>query len=96
MPALQPPLPELRQFTDAARPWESRGDGLGQAVYGTREAWIVARREWEAGHGITVAEWFTLACEDALAQGGLAAMNATFSAYLTEDDDGEGDPRLTA
>jgi hypothetical protein len=41
-------------------------------------------------------EWFTLACEDALAQGGLAAMNATFSAYLTEDDDGEGDPRLTA
>jgi hypothetical protein len=43
---------------------------------------------------VTLLEWFGLGCDDALARGGLDAMNATFSAYLVEREDDE-DPRET-
>lgn len=89
------PPPELRLWEDPSREQQHRGDGLGLGVFGSREAWLAARRAWEAAHGTGIGEWFCLVCEDALHRCGLAEMNRVFSLYHVEDDARE-DPRLTA
>ena len=85
---METPPEHLRQFGDS---WDD-GKGLGGDVFGSREEWITARREWEAEHGITLDEWFRLLCAEQLARGGLQEMNTMLSVYFTEYEDYE-DPR---
>lgn len=84
---------QLRQYTDLA--CRTATADLGVSAYPDRAAWLAARREWEAGHGVTVAEWFRQVCDYALRRAGLQAMNDAFSLYFTEDED-EFDPRVAS
>ena len=84
------PPPELRMFCDLSK---ADGRGPGMDAYPDRAAWLAARREWEAAHGMTLKQW-----EDALiAQ--LHAEDCTLSQlndaarFMIEDDDFT-DPRL--
>lgn len=81
--------PELRMYGDPSVPG---GRGPGMDAYATRDAWLAARREWEAGAGMTTAEWFEAVVADGARRGGLQGLNEAFSAFFTEGDDHE-DPR---
>ena len=76
--------PELRQYDD---PSVVGGRGPGMDTYATRDAWLAARREWEAAAGMTTAEWFRLVVDDGARAAGLQGLNEAFSAYFTEADD---------
>jgi hypothetical protein len=90
------PGPELRRFTDASRP-EHTGPDLGANVYPDRAAWLAARAEWAAVHGMTVPEWFgAMLAETREAGCTLDELNLAFGRYLTEPDEDRGDPRLPA
>ncbi len=85
------PPPELRLFTDPSRPG---GRGTGLDAYADRGAWLAARREWAAGPGMTVVEWFGVMLGELRAERcTLDQTNQAFSQFLVEDDDWE-DPRL--
>lgn len=85
------PPPELRMFCDLSR---ADGRGPGMDAYPDRAAWLAARRDWEAAHGMTLNEW-----EDAMV-GELLADHCTLAElndsvrFMIEDDDFR-DPRLT-
>jgi hypothetical protein len=51
---LEAPPPELLTFAGLS---QVDGRGLGMDAYPDRAAWLAARRDWEARHGMTVGEW---------------------------------------
>ena len=87
-----PPV-ALRTFDDPS--WSHDPSEIGRAAYGSREAWLAARAEWAAGHGMTITEWWRELVEETQARARtMAEINEPFSAaYLTEADD-DYDPRL--
>lgn len=89
--ALAVPPPQLRMFGDPSAPG---GRGPGMDAFADRAAWLAARREWAAGHGLTVLEWWDELLAESLADGcSLDELNMAFSRYMTEPDDWS-DPRL--
>ncbi len=87
---LKAPPPELLMFTD---PSKADGRGPGMGAYPDRGAWLAARHDWEARHGMTVAQW----SESALAElesraSSLDEFNEVLSLTMYEPDDWQ-DPR---
>jgi hypothetical protein len=89
-----PPV-ALRRFDDPS--WRIPAEQLGQAVYGSRDAWLAARAEWAAEHGLTVMEWWDALVQQVIATAEtLDDLSMPFgSEYLIQDDD-ETDPRAVA
>lgn len=84
--------PELRQYDD---PSVAGGRGPGMDAYASRDAWLAARRAWEAAAGMTTGEWFEAVVADGARAGDLIGMNAAMAVYFTEDDE-DFDPRIGA
>ena len=88
-----PPV-ALRTFSDPS--WSHDPAETGRAVYGTREAWLAARAEWAAEHGMTITEWWQELVQETVSRARtLAEINEPFSAAYFIEADEDDDPRLT-
>lgn len=88
---LKAPPAELLMFTDPSQPG-GRGPGMG--AYRDRGAWLAARADWSARHGMTIAEWSVATLEELSRRAGsLAEMSQAIDLVMFEEDDWQ-DPRM--
>jgi hypothetical protein len=92
--ALPAPPEALLNFSDPSR-YPPRGPGMD--AYPDREAWLAARRDWEARHGLTIPQWSEATHAELAARAGtLAELNEALALTMYEDDEEDGhyaDPR---
>ena len=89
--SLPAPPETLLMFADPSR---GGGRGPGMDAYPDRAAWLAARHDWEARHGMTIAEWSgaTLA-ELQRRAGSMTELNEALELTMFEADDWQ-DPRM--
>ena len=88
--SLPAPPEALLMFADLSK---VGGRGPGMEAYPDRAAWLAARREREARHGMTIAEWATSTLAELSARArSLGEMNEAAELTMHEPDDWQ-DPR---
>jgi hypothetical protein len=91
--SLDAPPVELLMFSDISVP---DGRGPGMDAYLDRAAWPAARHDWEARHGMTVAQWSDATFAELRARAGsLDELNEALALTMFEEDDWQ-DPRQAA
>lgn len=89
--SLPAPPEALLMFADLSRPG---GRGPGMEAYPDRAAWLAGRREWEARHGMTIAEWSSATLAELRRRAGsLDEFNEALELTMYEEDDWQ-DPRI--
>jgi hypothetical protein len=92
---IEVPPAALRMYADPS--WSIDPAETGKAVYGSREAWLAARAQWAAGHGMTIMDWWhELVRETPGRARTLPEANEPFSAAYSIEADEDQDPRLPA
>jgi hypothetical protein len=87
---LEAPPAELLMFTD---PSQRGGRGLGMGAYPDRGAWLAARSDWAARHGMTIAEWSAATLEELHRRASsLDELSEAIDLIMFEEDDWQ-DPR---
>ena len=92
--SLPAPPVALLAFSDPSR-FPPRGPGMD--AYPDRAAWLAARHDWEARHGVTIAAWSEATHNELAARAGtLAELNEALELTMYEPDEGDewSDPRM--
>ena len=72
-----PAPPEALLYVRRPQSWRPDGRGPGMDAYPDRAAWLAARRDWEARHGMTIAEWSETTLAELQPPGGVAGPSST-------------------